>query len=618
MTGGGQNRTKVEPAGVPDQIVAGVEFAPMRPSVPPAALRVRHWPIAVLLALAPLWLVGIFDRGLWTPDEPREADIAWRMSQQTDRTLPQLANTPFLEKPPLSYWMSAGGIGLFDVPRAPHILYAILTALAVGSTAAAMAGREAAFLSALLAGTVLIAFRVSVWLAPDACLLAGCAVSLRGAYEGYTAPPGRRKLLGYTLMHLGAAIGFMAKSAPGWLVPGLTLLTLMAWERRGAELRRFELYVGLLLQAAIIGPWIAAVASTANGNDALLTLFWHNVVGRFTRVSGPHSLDYTTGHANWPGKYLVELPVYLLPWTLLAVAALRRAWVRARTPGPEGTSWRFAIAAALPFLLVLSLAATARDIYAAPAMLGVSLAIALWAVETRNNLQAIDRFALRATRVLVALIACVFAVFLWVLAVADRIDYGPIDQVNGIMRIVAALLILFVAVVALRFAARAQRRSNVQSSVICTFGAYAAALCLTGIAAFPAIDQWQNLPLLAETIRFQTSGSSLALLDPDETTLAMLDDRLLTPFSVLDSRASDPASVVSSWFRSQGKRGRVLILLPGHAAGGVSRFLDRIRPTTPPGDGVAGLLSANGTASIVRRFELPQGRRYALLGPPAS
>ena len=72
----------------------------------------------VVLALAPLWLIMLFGRGLWTPDEPREADIAWRMSLQSDRTLPHLADAPFLEKPPLSYWMSAAGLALFgDSPE---------------------------------------------------------------------------------------------------------------------------------------------------------------------------------------------------------------------------------------------------------------------------------------------------------------------------------------------------------------------------------------------------------------------------------------------------------------------------------------------------------------------
>ena len=82
----------------------------------------------IVLALAPLWLVGIFGRGLWTPDEPREADIAWRMSLQSDRTLPQLAGGPFLEKPPLSYWMSAARSALFGdsaaAARVPNLLYA--------------------------------------------------------------------------------------------------------------------------------------------------------------------------------------------------------------------------------------------------------------------------------------------------------------------------------------------------------------------------------------------------------------------------------------------------------------------------------------------------------------
>lgn len=589
----------------------------MRSSVSLVAFGVRAWPVAILLALAPLWLISILDRGVWTPDEPREADIAWRMSQQSDHTLPQLAGKPFLEKPPLTYWLSAAGTALFDQPRAPNILYAIVTALAVGATAAAMADAGVAFLSALLAGSVLLAFRASAWLAPDAALLAGCAIALLGAYRGYTAPPGRRKLLGYTLMHAGAAAGFMAKSAPGWLVPALTLITLIAWERRWSELRRIELHAGFLVQALIIGPWIYAVTRTSTSHDALVALFWHNVIGRFTKVAAPVALDYTAGHRNWPGKYLFELPVYLLPWTLLAVAALKRAWLRVRAPGVAGTPWRFAIAAALPFLLILSIAATARDIYAAPAMLGMSLLIGLWAGESRMS--PLDALALRGTRVLVMLIACVFAGFLALLANGDPPPpYDTQDSTNRLIALFAAIATVVVAAISLRRAARAQRQGSASSSVICTFAAYAGALCVSAIAAFPAIDQWQNLPLLAEAIQYRTSGMPLGLLDPDETTIAILDDRLQTPFSVLDTRGSEADRVVSSWFSRRGSRARVLVLLPGRGVGNLSRMLERIHPTAPPGDGVASLLTAHGTASIVTRFELPHGRRYALLGPPAS
>jgi len=309
----------------------------------------RRAPLIALLLLAPLWLTGMFGRGLWTPDEPREADMAWRMSVQTDRALPQLAGTPFLEKPPLSYWMAGGAIAALGdtagAARAPNFLYAMVVALAIAALALAMELAAApALIATLVAASALTAWRVTIWLAPDACLLAGCALALLGAWLGLQAPRGLPKAAGYALAHLGAAIGFMAKSAPGWLVPGLALLVLILWERRFSELRRWELYAGLALQALIIGPWLLAVAHSAHGAEALRTLFWNNLVGRFTQVAAPASLDYTTGHRNTPGKYLFGLPLYLLPWTLLVLAALVRAWRRLGADGTRGTAWRFALA----------------------------------------------------------------------------------------------------------------------------------------------------------------------------------------------------------------------------------------------------------------------------------
>jgi 4-amino-4-deoxy-L-arabinose transferase-like glycosyltransferase len=584
----------------------------------------------VIVALAPLWLIGILDRGAWTPDEPREADIAWRMSLQHDWTLPHLAATPFLEKPPLSYWMSATAMQIYGdsaaAARLPGIVYAFVTALALGALAFAMEGASSAVVAAIAAGTAITAYRVAIWLAPDACLLAGCAIALLGAYLGFTAPPGRRKLLGYTILHLGAAVGFMAKSAPGWLVPALALGTIIVWERRWSELLRWELYAGLVVQALIIVPWVLGVTRTEHGAEALRAIFLNNTLGRFTRVSSSAALDYTTGHRNSPGKYLRELPVYLLPWTLLAVAALRRSWDRIRMRGPQGTPWRFAIAAIVPFLALLSVAATARDIYVAPALLGFGLLIGLWSTEISVGHLAqrparLDRFALAGTRVIVGLIAALLIALLAVLTMASR----------NLTYLSAAAAVAALAIIALKCAAFMQRRDDMFRALAWTYTAYAATLTLGGLAVFPTIDRWQDLPTLAREIREDSHGSPLALLNPDETTIAMLDHRPLAmagdtdgdtaetavpqPFSLLDSSAH-PESAVSGWFRERGARSHVLVKLPGRGPGDLSRLLDRILPSEPPGDGVAGALASAGVASIVHRYELPQGRRYALLGPP--
>jgi 4-amino-4-deoxy-L-arabinose transferase-like glycosyltransferase len=587
----------------------------------PAPTRARRWLPLILLALAPMWLIGTLDRGAWTPDEPREADIAWRMSGQRHWALPQLAGQPFLEKPPLSYWMSAGAMRLCGASvraaRIPNLLYAVVTAAALGALGFAMEGAAAAIIAALVAGSAITAFRVTVWLAPDACLLAGCAVALLGAYLGYTATPGRRKLYGYLLMHAGAAIGFMAKSAVGWLVPALALLTLLAWERRWSELRRPELYAGLLLQAVLIGPWIHAVATSPHGAESLRVLFWYNLAGRFTNVPAPAAYHYSTGHRNSIGKYFIELPVYLLPWTALAASAAWRARQRVRLAGPRGTCWRFGVAASLPFLLLLSLAVTARDVYAVPALLGIGLLVALDLAEAQRLADRDRRDPLRWTRRLIAVIACALAAVLAVLGVAGatsgRADLAIAARIAEFCG--AGALMLVLVGLALRRAAEAQRQGQVLRGFQWTFSAYAAAFCIAALVAFPTVDRWQDLPLLAGRIYADNEHASLALLDPDETTVAMLDRRLQTSFTVLNANAG-PRSAVSEWFAARGARARVLVLLPGHAAGELTPLLERAHLYHPPGEGLAGELAAAGVASIVRRYHLPHGRRYALLAPP--
>ena len=554
--------------------------------------------------------MGIFGRALWTPDEPREADIAWRMSQQSDRTLPHLGGTPFLEKPPLSYWASAAGVSLWgdspDGARAPNALYALITALALGALALAMdLDLLSALLAALLASSALTAFRVSCWLAPDACLLAGNALALLGLWRGYRAPPGREKAWGYALMHLGAALGFMAKSAPGWLVPALALGVLLAWERRWAELRRPELYAGLILQGLIIGPWLWMVARSTGGAEALRTLFWNNIVGRFTQVAAPQALDYTSGHPNSIGKYFLELPVYLVPWTLVAAASLVRAWQCRSAAGAAGTRWRFALAASLPFLILLSLAATARDIYAAPALLGFALLAALWLQEAQRAPTRLDQVCVRGTRWLAAILGGLFLGALAVLALA-----GSAGR-TGTLAVGAALLAF--GIPALRRSQQAQARGALGESLACTYAAYAAAVSLSALVVFPVIDRWQDLGGLARRIRADTAHQPLALLDPDETTLAIIDHGFRGSYSVL---SGTDVSVVRRWFGTRGAGARLLVLLPGHAEGELTRWLARWYQPRAAGDGVAGALVASGTAALVQRYELPQGRRYALLGPP--
>ena len=248
----------------------------------------------------------------------------------------------------------------------------------------------------------------------------------------------------------------------------------------------------------------------------------------------------------------------------------------------------------------------------------MSLLVALHVSEVQRLGSQGHRDSLFWTRVLVATIACLFAAALLVLGIGSTTSNNArladhVIIIGEYAAVVVAMLAL--AAYGLRRASQAHRRGQVLRGFHWTYAAYAAIFCITSIIIFPTVDRWQDLPRLAAQIHTDTQDDSLALLDPDETTVAMLDRRLRTSFVTLTTDARSSRRVVSDWFAAHGASARVLVLLPGHAPGELTPLLEGVHLGRPAGDGEAGELQAEGSARIVRRYELPHGRRYALLGP---
>ena len=164
-------------------------------------------------------------------------------------------------------------------------------------------------------------------------------------------------------------------------------------------------------------------------------------------------------------------------------------------------------------------------------------------------------------------------------------------------------------------AARAQRANLLPLSVGWAYAAATAALVITLIITAPVIDRWQDLPRLAREIHFDTRQQPLALLDPDETTIALLDHGLATPFTILNS-GERPGATVRGWFNAHGRDARVLVILPGHAPGPLSAWLGGPGASGLKDGGIPAQLVSEGAAVLAHTYQLPQGRRYALLAPP--
>jgi 4-amino-4-deoxy-L-arabinose transferase-like glycosyltransferase len=572
-------------------------------------------------ALLSIWCIGMLGRGYWTPDEPREADIAWRMSWQVDKAVPLLAGEAFCEKPPLTYWLAAVPIRLFGTDawaaRLPNLLYALITALGVGLLARRSAGRVAGVVGAAAISTFLLSYQVAIWLATDAPLLAAVSIALWGAYRGFYATHTRERLRGYLWMHAALGLGFLCKSAAAWMVPALAIVTLAAWERRWRELLRWELYAGLVLQGAMIFTWVWFVYVGSDGPAHLKVFFWNNLVGRFTRIDAPGELQYAAAHRNSPGKYLIELPLYLAPWTLLVIAAGRRAWQRRKAAFDDCRPVRFALAASLPPLAILSVAATARNIYLAPALPGAALLLAWWAREILQRPDRWDIRALRATSALLLLGVAVFAAALGLVAADGWSRMGAHGMnVRADFIVISAVGLILAASLALR--AWTAARDQVQRAGWLLLSAYCALLVGPASQVYAQVDTWQDLASIARAMERDSAGKPMILFAPDETTRAMMDMYARTTVDLIPGPI-EPGSIERLRAEADiAPRSLIVVQLPKRTSGVAQRLAETLgkrqgsAAQTPDGEPELPWLGS-ARLRVAKSYELPNGRRYALL-----
>ncbi len=580
-------------------------------------LKRLHSPLALLsAALLLIWCVGMLGRGYWTPDEPREADISWRMSWQTEKAVPLLAGEAFCEKPPLTYWLAAVPIRLFGAhawaARLPNLLYAMITALSVGLLGYRSAGRSAGVVAAAAMSTFLLSYQVAIWLATDAPLLAAVSVALLGAYLGFYAAQTGERLRGYLLMHAALGLGFLSKSAVAWMVPALAIATLAVWERRWRELIRWELYLGLVVQAAMIFTWIWFVYVGPDGLAHLKVFFWNNLVGRFTHIDAPNELQYTTGHQNSPGKYLIEMPMYLAPWTLLVIAALRRAWRQRKSSMDDYRPVRFALAASLPPLVILSVAATARNIYFAPALPGVALLLAWWAREIREQP---DRWDIRALRATSALLLLGVLILTAAVGLVGGDSWSAMDSHAAYIAISAIGLVIAAALALHAWTAARDRVQRAQWSLLL---AYCALLVGPASQVYARVDAWQDLASIARAIQRDAADRRLILFAPDETTRAMIDLYARTTVDLIPGPID--AAAIDRLRTEAAPHSFIVVQLPGRASLAAQRLRHVFAPRRaaaerrPDDEPELPWMQAAGVR-MAKSYALPNGRRYALLEP---
>lgn len=279
-------------------------------SLPPRATFLVLALVAALLAfrLGTIPLLG--------PDEPRYARVAVEMHRAGEWVTPTLASEPWLEKPPLYYWLAGAAFAVLGETEAAARLPSALAALAlVGVSAlvgARLFGTAAGLHTALLLGTALLPFAYGRAASMDMLLAA-----LVSATVGFSAlrALGIAGRLAIDAAAVAAALATLAKGPLGLLLPALVLGAYAALTRNGRLARELLHPRSIALFALVAAPWYLAILLEQGRRFLDVFLLGHNLQ-RFT----------STIH-NHPGPFWYYLPILLLgffPWSGLILPGLAR------------------------------------------------------------------------------------------------------------------------------------------------------------------------------------------------------------------------------------------------------------------------------------------------------
>lgn len=356
----------------------------------------RSLALALGLALV-LCFAGIGTHALWSPDEPTGAAVGRAMLESRDLIVPRLNGEPFLEKPPLYWWMQVAIFRLLGVSdttaRVPSAVFGVLGLLTTWALGRLWGTPRQGFLGVCVLGTtVLFLHNVGRVIVDPALLLfvalAHLGFALIAESRSSRDPRGARWLIAVAL-----ALAFLVKGVVAvGLGAGPPVIYLLLTRRRMAwQDLRLLILPCLVSFGLLVVPWAVALQQSGGWGD-LCECLLINTAGRFAFTAQTHRY----GHVQ-PFYYYLEVgPPLLLPWILALPAMLRTGAFRRGAQGGEAR--RLLLASAGLGALLLSAAATKREIYLLPLLPAWSAAVAWWLarVAERGPGDAWDRWTLQA------------------------------------------------------------------------------------------------------------------------------------------------------------------------------------------------------------------------------
>lgn len=397
----------------------------------------------ILIGTLILLTFGIDHYSLFEPHEGHFAGVAREMVLRDDWITPYLDGAPYLNKPPLLYWLIATSYSAFGIQefsaRLPISGAAWLGVIVAWQWSRQLWGTSAGRATALFLSTSIGWFIFAHQILIDELLGTLLLSMMYCLWRLLQHPKSRTFFLGtYVLL----ALAVLAKGILALAFWTVACAAIALTRRRWQILRLLRPLGGLSIVAAIVLPWFIAV-ERANPGFVQYFLFNENVKRALDTRWPP---DYNISKIGAWG-YLMVTVIWCIPWILTLLPALYEAWQRWQTRNaiqqhPQTLHHQDALTlltvlAALPILLFLPLSSRLYY-YSIPALPPLAmLAGQWWAILEYGNSERARRWVGWSMTGLGAVIA---TSLVWL--PQSIVDFFPeLDQTHGVETIVTVILI---------------------------------------------------------------------------------------------------------------------------------------------------------------------------------
>jgi 4-amino-4-deoxy-L-arabinose transferase-like glycosyltransferase len=279
----------------------------------------RQWWYLVI-AVAVIWFSNLEYRILIKPDEGRYAEIPREMVASGDWTTPRLNDIKYFEKPPLQYWATAAAYEVFGEHQWTSRLWAGLTGFSgiflVWFAGLRLFGREAAAYSAMLLGSSLLYVLIGHVNTLDMGVTFFISLGIFSFLIAQEESDTKRRRNWMLLAWAGMALAVLSKGLMGLILPGTAIFIYCIAQRDFSVLKRMHWLAGLAVFFLITAPWFYYMMKA---NPEFFDKFF--IYEHYTRFT-------TKQHGRYqPWYYFIPILLSgMLPWTLLMLDTLWRAW----------------------------------------------------------------------------------------------------------------------------------------------------------------------------------------------------------------------------------------------------------------------------------------------------